>query len=200
MPAISHQRAHWLARYILPLEPQLRAWLVRAVPGGLQPDDVIQEAYAKLAVLPSVLDIQQPKAYLFQVARRVISEHIRRAHVIPIETMAELACMPAEQEGRSPERIVSAHQELERLCSAVDNLSGACRTVFILRKIEEMTHKEIAAHLKISERCVEKRLARALKGIMKSLQAAATSPAREVPATTGAQNVVRLRKRGSRAP
>lgn len=173
---------------------------MRAVPGGLQPDDVIQEAYAKLAVLPSVLDIQQPKAYLFQVARRVISEHIRRANVVPIESMAELAHMPVEHEVRSPETIVAAHQELERLCSAIDALSSACRAVFILRKIEEMTHKEIAAHLRISERCVEKRMSRALKGIMRSLQSTGTSPVRDLPAMSGTQNVVRLRKRGSRAP
>ena len=200
MPAISNERAHWLARHIVPLEPQLRAWLARAVPRGLQPDDVVQEAYAKLAVLPSLLEIQQPRAYLFQIARRLISEHIRRANVIPIESLAELSHEQVEHEVRSPERIVSAHQELERLCIAIDRLSSGCRTVFILRKIEDMPLKQVAEHLKVSERCVEKRMSRALKGIMKALQSPRMAAGAGLESRPPTHSALQMRKRRRRAP
>jgi RNA polymerase sigma factor (sigma-70 family) len=200
MPAISSERAQWLARHILPLEPQLRAWLVRAVPAGLQADDVIQEAYAKLAVVPSVDNIQYPKAYLFQVARRLISEHLRSAHVIPIEAVAELAQLQVEQEVRSPERIVSAHQELEQLLHAIDELPGSCRAVFILRKIDEMPQRQIALQLNISERCVEKRMSRALKGIMKAIPSTRTAADVDRRAKVLPAMGHRVLKRGIRAP
>lgn len=200
MPAISTDRAHWLARHILPLEPNLRAWLARAVPHGLQPDDVVQEAYARLALLPSVSDIQQPKAYLFQVAKRLISEHIRRAHVIPIESVAELAAAQVPHEGRSPERIVSGHQELERLSVAIDHLPARCRTVFVLRKVDEMSQKEIATHLNISERCVEKRMSRALKALVKALQYPTENVDGEPGAKPVTQSLLKIRQRGNRAP
>ena len=38
MPAISAERALWLAANILPLEAQLRAWLRRVMPRGLDVD------------------------------------------------------------------------------------------------------------------------------------------------------------------
>lgn len=200
MASISTERAHWLARHILPLEPTLRAWLARAVPHGLHPDDVVQETYARLVLLPSVSEIQQPKAYVFQVAKRLISEHIRRANVIPIESVAELASAQMPHEGRSPERIVSGHQELERLSVAIDHLPARCRTVFVLRKIEEMTQKEIATHLNISERCVEKRMSRALKALMKALQDPANNNDGESGPQAMTQFVLRIRQRNNRAP
>jgi len=79
-----------MANHILPLEPQLRAWLRQVVPRGLEVDDLVQEAYAKLANLPADTHITHPKAYLFQIAKRLISEHIRRAVVVSIDAMADM--------------------------------------------------------------------------------------------------------------
>ena len=89
MPAVSSERARWLAANMLPLEPQLRGWLRRVIPSGLEVDDLIQEAYAKLANLATVSNITQPKAYVYQIVKRLISEHIRRANVVSIEAVAE---------------------------------------------------------------------------------------------------------------
>ena len=91
VPIASTERARWLAANILPLEPQLRSWLRRVTPPGLEVDDLIQESYAKLASLPADSQIAHPKAYLFQIAKRLISDYIRHSTVISIETMAETA-------------------------------------------------------------------------------------------------------------
>jgi DNA-directed RNA polymerase specialized sigma24 family protein len=69
MPAISTARAQWLATSIMPLEAQLRRWLKRAAPQALDADDLIQEAYAKLACLATVSNITHPKAYLYCPSR-----------------------------------------------------------------------------------------------------------------------------------
>ena len=87
MPAVSTERARWLATHILPLEPQLRGWLTRVTPPGLEGDDLIQEAYTKLASLATVSNITQPKAYLYQIIKHLISDHIRRANVISIDAV-----------------------------------------------------------------------------------------------------------------
>jgi RNA polymerase sigma factor (sigma-70 family) len=170
MPAISTERTAWLAANILPLEPQLRAWLRRVTPRGLDVDDIIQESYAKLAGLPADSRITHPKAYLYQVAKSVISDHVRHSAVISVEAMAEVGQVSVLEADFTPERIVSGRQELERLYGAISSLPGACRTVFVMRKLHDMSQKAIAAELRISENAVEKRMTRALRMIMSYLQ------------------------------
>ena len=90
MRVIDRERTRWFLRNILPHEPALKSWLARGRPLGLEIDDIIQEAYAILAHLETVEDIRFPRAYLFQVARSVVSKHVRRARVVSIHTMDDL--------------------------------------------------------------------------------------------------------------
>lgn len=170
MPAISTARAQWLAIHIMPLEPQLRRWLRRAAPHPLEADDLIQEAYAKLANLTTVSSITHPKAYLYQTVKRLILDHIRRAKLVSIEAMAEVGPSAVLEEGLTPERILSGRQELERLYRAIARLPAACRLVFLMRKFDDMPQKAIAAQLRVSENTVEKRMVRALRMILEDLK------------------------------
>jgi RNA polymerase sigma-70 factor (ECF subfamily) len=170
MPVISTARAQWLATNIMPLEPQLRRWLKRATPQALDADDLIQEAYAKLASLTTVSNITHPKAYLYQVVKRLILDHIRRSKLVSIEAMAEVGQPAVLQESFTPERILSGRQELERLYRAIARLPAACRSVFLMRKFDDMPQKAIAAQLRVSENTVEKRMVRALRMILEDLK------------------------------
>jgi RNA polymerase sigma factor (sigma-70 family) len=170
MPAISTARAQWLATNIMPLEPQLRSWLRRAAPQPLEADDLIQEAYAKLASLTTVSNITHPKAYLYQVVKRLILDHIRRSKLVSIEAMAEVGQPAVLEESFTPERILSGRQELERLYRAIARLPAACRSVFLMRKFDDMPQKAIAAQLRVSENTVEKRMVRALRMILEDLK------------------------------
>jgi RNA polymerase sigma-70 factor (ECF subfamily) len=154
----------------MPLEPQLRRWLRRAAPHGLEADDLIQEAYAKLATLPAVSNITQPKAYLYQIVKRLILDHIRRSKLVSIDSMAEGGQRAVLEEGFTPERILSGRQELERLYRAIARLPAACRSVFLMRKFDDMPQKAIAAQLRVSENTVEKRMVRALRMILEDLK------------------------------
>jgi RNA polymerase sigma factor (sigma-70 family) len=170
MQALS-ERARWLATNILPMEPQLRGWLKRVTPRGLEVDDLVQEAYTKLAGLAAVSRITHPKAYLYQIVKRFISAHIRRSNIVSIEAVAEVAELIVLEEGLTPERILSAREELERLYQAIARLPGACRTGFVMRKFDDIPQKAIAAKLRVSENTVEKRMSRALRLILEDLNA-----------------------------
>jgi RNA polymerase sigma factor (sigma-70 family) len=170
MPTVSTARARWLAANVLPLERQLRGWLERVVSRRLEVDDLVQEIYAKLASLESVAHIAHPKAYVYQIAKHLISEHIRRSTVIHIEAMAETERHFASLVERvTPERILSGRQELERLYNAIASLPDSCRNVFVMRKFDDMPQKAIAAQLRISENRVEKQLSRARRMILEQL-------------------------------
>ncbi|MGA2709332.1 MAG: RNA polymerase sigma factor [Steroidobacteraceae bacterium] len=174
MPAISTARAQWLAIHIIPLEPQLRRWLKRAAPHSLEADDLIQEAYAKLAGLPTISNITHPKAYLYQTVKRLILDHIRRSKLVSIEAMAEVAQPAVLEESLTPERILSGRQELERLYRAIARLPTKCRSVFLMRKFDDMPQKAIAAQLRVSENTVEKWMVRALRMILEDLKTTET--------------------------
>ena len=83
------RRAEWLSRHILPHEPALRRQLgFWRLPGGLEANDVVQEAYARFASLDSVSDIRNPKSYLFRVARSIVLAHVRRSKIVPMDGLA----------------------------------------------------------------------------------------------------------------
>jgi RNA polymerase sigma factor (sigma-70 family) len=176
MGAINTARGRWLATHILPLEPSIRAWLRRIRPTGLEADDLIQEAYAKLASLPSVNHITQPRPYLFRIIKSLVLANVRHAQVVAIESMANLSELNISLEEASPERILSARQQLERLAQAIECLPRGCREVFRLRKFEDLSQREIAMRLTISENTVEKQLARALRLLLAQIAADNQSP------------------------
>ena len=165
MPVITTERALWLAANILPLEPQMRGWLKRVSPAGIEIDDLIQEAYAKLSTLASVSEIEHPKAYLYQVVKSLMTDEHRREKIVSIESVAEISDLSPQDETGSPERILSGHQDLQRLFRAVAALPAPARAVFVLKKFEDLSQKDIAARLNITENMVEKRMSQALRAI-----------------------------------
>ncbi len=90
MGLISAERGAWLALNVLPHEAALRAWLCRRKVFDLEIDDIVQEAYAKLAALPSVEFIREPRLYLFQTANSIVLGHLRRSRIVSITAAADL--------------------------------------------------------------------------------------------------------------
>lgn len=174
-------RLHWLATHILPLEAEVRGWLHAhaSTLSRADVDDVIQEAYARLwsANLPP---IHQARAYFYTVIRNLLAEAARRARVVPMERMGEIEALRIISEEPGPERRVSARQELARLLSAVADLPTQCRRAFELCKFEGLSQRQIAAAMGISEKTVEKHLAKALW----RLSAALTAPEASQAAST----------------
>lgn len=158
---------HWVARHILPLEGEVRGWLrSRILPADI--DDVVQEAYCRIAGLKQVAHIADSRAYFFQVVRNILLEQVRRAHIVRIDVVAEMDALNISDDRPSPEQEVSAHRELKRLQHLIDELPERCRQVFVLRKIEGVPQKEIARRLNITEHTVEAHVGRGLQMILKS--------------------------------
>lgn len=163
MRALDRERTRWFLRNILPHEPALRAWLTRRHPLGLEVEDIIQEAYAILADLESVEGIAYPRAYLFQVARSVITKYIRRARVVSIHAVDDVAQLEHADERPSPEQVAIDRDELGRLARAISAMPDRTQQAFILRRVDGLSQREIAARMAISENTVEKHISRGLR-------------------------------------
>jgi RNA polymerase sigma factor (sigma-70 family) len=161
MPA--PDRAQWLAKMICPHEPALRRWLGRRVLIGLDIDDIVQEAYARLAVLPAVDHIHNPRAYFFRTAFAILVNEVRRAQIVPIDAVAELERLEVESLAPTPDMEVEGRQELRLLAEAIAQLPPRCRAVFVARKVQGLSQRETAQHLGMAESTVEKHMAAGLR-------------------------------------
>lgn len=157
---ISDERALWLARHVLPHEPALRAWLQNRRLAGLEIDDVVQETYARLISLDSVEGVRNPKTYAFQAAYSVLMTHLRRSRVVSFQTVADIDQLGATAEEPSPEHQVVDRDELQRLSEAIAALPTKVRDVFILRRVEGLSQRDVARRLGIPESTVEKNMSR----------------------------------------
>ncbi|MFZ0609624.1 MAG: sigma-70 family RNA polymerase sigma factor, partial [Xanthobacteraceae bacterium] len=153
MSAEQDQRAIWLGRYVLPHESALRGWLRRRAPVGLEVDDIIQETYTRLVAAESVDQIKDPRTYTFQTAKSVILSHIRRAKIVRITAIEHIDDVGVDWV--APEQTVVSCDELARLAEAIAALPEPAGSVFRLRRVHNMSQKEVAAELGLSEGSVE---------------------------------------------
>ena len=154
---------------MLPHEGAVRAWLTRRGVSSDQIDDVIQEAYCRIAALDDVRHIDSGRRYLFQTARNIVLEQIRRARVVRIDTVTEIDLQNIVDDEPTPERIASGRRELQRVQALIEGLPDKCRRIFELRRIQGVSQRRIAEMLNVTENVVEAQAVRGLKLILKAL-------------------------------
>lgn len=143
------------------VEP-LRRYLTRVLGNASEAQDLAHDAY--LRVRPSIETdaARNPEALLYTTARRLAFNQLKRRRIAPFATApSPVEFAPSSEPGVVQQ--VMARQELDRLEHAIAALPEGCRTVFLLRKLELLSHREIADRLGITVSTVEKQHARALR-------------------------------------
>lgn len=166
----------WVIAEVMPHEGNVRAWLQQSMVSKDDIDDLIQEAYCKLAGLASVEHIERPDGYFFQIVRNLLMDQMRRARIVRIETVGELGALDVSSDAPSPERIAAARRELAKVRRLIAGLPGRVRQIMEMRKIEDLPQKEIAKRLGVSESVVENDGVKGLRLIMEALRAEAAAP------------------------
>jgi len=160
----------WVAAHVMPHEGGVRAWLRRSLLNPEDVDDLIQEAYARMAALESTEHIEKPDGYFFQVVRNLLTEQIRRSRIIRIEAATELESLSIYTDEPSPERAIAARRELARVKELIEGLPDRCRRIFELRKIHGLPQREIARMLGVTESTVENDGVKGLRLIMQAMR------------------------------
>ncbi len=154
----------WFVREILVHEAALMHFLHRCWPHRDELADLRQEVYVRVYEAAGRALPEQPKAFLFATARHLLADRVRRSRVVSIETVGDFEALNVlVVDGPSPEHWCSARQVLRRLSDAFDRLPARCREVVWLRRVEELSQKQVAARLGISEKTVEKHLAKGMR-------------------------------------
>ena len=116
-----------------------------------------------------------PEALLYTTAKRLAFNRLKRRRVAPfINGPADLDQAVSKNPGVVQQ--VVARQEWGHLETAIASLPPGCRKVLLLRKIELLSHKDIALRLGIAVSTVEKQHARALRLLRDQLQKSSDQP------------------------
>ncbi len=154
----------WAREYRLPLRNYFR----KRAPNSIDPDDLVQEVFVRLARRADLSTIERVEGYLFQTAATVLADRYRKDSRRP--EIAE--SFEEESHGLAvltPERVLMDRQSLDDLVQGLYALPERTRHIFALYHFENIRQKEIAARLEMPISTVEKHMARANKYLLERL-------------------------------
>lgn len=144
-------------------EGAIRRFLSRFFSRRTEIDDITQETFLRAFQAERDRDVQEPKAFLFGVARHVaineLAKKKTRAIVEFIEDSSGSTDIPSETR---LDDLVDSRQRLRVFCEAIATLPAQCQRVFIMKKVYGLSHKDISNRLGISVSTVEKHVANGL--------------------------------------
>lgn len=152
----------WFVREILVHEDALMRYLRRCWPRRDELHDLRQEVYCRVYEAAAKALPASPKSFLFAATRHLMADRLRRGRVVSIETVGDLEAMNVLVDEVSPERVCGGRQVLHRLAEAFDRLPRRCRQVVWLRRVGDLPQREVAQRMGISEKTVEKHLAKGM--------------------------------------
>jgi RNA polymerase sigma-70 factor (ECF subfamily) len=156
----------WFCREVLPLEPALTRYIRRNWRNESDVAELRQEVYARAyegaqGQLPG-----NTKAYLFTTARNHLINSARRAQIVSFDLVADLENSIVVVDAVTPDRLLTARDELRRVQAGLDRLPPRCREVIVLRRIEGLSQKEVAERLGVSVSTVEQQLTKGMRALV----------------------------------
>jgi RNA polymerase sigma factor, sigma-70 family len=158
-----HERTRWFAEEVQAHEAPLRAYLRRSFPWLRDVDDLIQESFARLWRACRRGHVRSGRAFLYATARHAALDLNRHQQVLSIDSVGDLAELTIFEDGPDAAEASSRNQEFEILAEAIRSLPDRCRQVLTLKKIHELSQKDIASRLGISEHTVEVQVANGMR-------------------------------------
>ncbi|MEM7706891.1 MAG: sigma-70 family RNA polymerase sigma factor [Pseudomonadota bacterium] len=156
--------------------PVLAAFLAQRLARQEDVEEILQEAFARALDQEKRQEVHSPRAYLFIVARNLLSRKLRRQSRT-VDSEVSQACLKQAPCGeRPPEDQAHQRLKLEALQQAVDGLPTQCRRVFLLRKVNGASQKQIARRLNISVSTVERHITNAMTRLRAALSAQGYNP------------------------
>lgn len=132
-------------------------------------EDIVQEVFIKLWISREMIHANDSiKSLLFFMARNLIFIHHRKKINEDFYKMTVLQAM-AEDSYANVEEEYEAHDLQDFINKLIQELSPRCQEIFNMSRKQNLSYKEIAQSLQISEKTVENQISIALKHLKKNL-------------------------------
>jgi RNA polymerase sigma factor (sigma-70 family) len=162
------QAAQFLGALFEKYQPELRRLIAHKFnKTHHEAEDIVQDAFHNMLRAENSESIENPKAYLYQTASNLALNRIRKQK----NHHQYINRLDAEETNElTPERFVSAHNDLKRLTQALVKHPEKYRRTFLLSRMQDKTYREISAILNIPESTVEKHIIKTLKYLRDQLE------------------------------
>ena len=138
-------------------------------------EDLVNEAYTRIASVIGGRPVDHLPTFLYQMAHNLAIDYLRRERTRGrfVESReGDAAMLHVASPEASPETIAADRQRLDRLAQALSTLPARTRTVLLLNRIEGLPYPEIARRLGVSESTVYKDVQLALSRCLSADQEA----------------------------
>lgn len=143
--------------------------------GTLEPEEVAQAAFAKLAESNNVAALDDPRSYLWTIACNIaIDDQRRRGYRDAVQR--ELHALDGEDVSElSPERVLEDEERMAVFGAALRAMPKLRRRIFLLVRVEEHSPRDVAQQFGLTEAAVYKHVQRALQDCVCAFVAAETA-------------------------
>ena len=139
---------------------RVRAALMRRGRTIHDADDLVQEAWVRLACYEREQTVDQPEAFLMRAALNLsIDSYRARASHGEEVLLDEVVLVDATP---SVEAVLLGRERMARLSVCLGRLNDKTRDIFLAHRIDGMSYLEIARRHKLSVSSVEKHIAKAM--------------------------------------
>ena len=133
-------------------------------------EDIIQESFIILFREAKQQQIENPRAFLFRVARNLAFDYLKHKKVTDKYAQIQHPVLESTIEAPSMEQMLADNENAELMKQVINELSPRCRDAFLLNKLYEMSYGEVAQYVGISESGVEKHIMKGLRHCRKRLK------------------------------
>ena len=148
---------------------RLEKFLARKLDNPEDAAEVAQDAFLRLHRMEQPEQLDNARAFLFQVASNLAIDQLRRKtlHFRFLNAEKGLAVDGEPPDinaiAASPEQIISAREKLDAIYGAVDELPFKTKQAFLLHRKNGLSYNDIAREMGVSVSSVEKYILQALK-------------------------------------
>lgn len=149
------------------LRGPLMRFFMRRVRDTAEAQDLTQEVFVRLLATADRTSIEDPKAFVFQIALNLLADRGRRAQRQQAAQVALVDPHLVSEATRefveefTPERVLVGRTEVERVAAALNELSERTRDIYLLFRLERMKQARIAELFGVSRSTIEKEVMKA---------------------------------------
>jgi RNA polymerase sigma-70 factor (ECF subfamily) len=131
----------------------------------------VQEVYARALATVPAKNIASPRGFLLRIASTVLVDRWRRDRVRERHNHVALAEASEPEDGGtgSPERALAARQQLALVEAALLELDPLPRQIFLLARLEGLSHRDIGKRLGLEPVQVSRQVERAMAHLARRL-------------------------------
>lgn len=139
-------------------------------PGPPEPEDIVQQAFARVASLPPEAGLTHPRAFLFRVAVNLMHDELRRLSRRRALVSRSATLLDGDtDEAPDAERALIGRQQMDFIREVVDGMPARHRAYLLSSQVDGLSFVAIAAREGVSPSLVRKTIDEAVMVCQRAL-------------------------------